>query len=292
MHPTRSSVSVLLFAAMAAAQPMIAPQQPAPQAPTTLTEAWQFALSMLRAHKVPVLVFVLPPADAKADPAVAAATVARLQPRFQAHKMMGNAPKLRAGTARELFLLQLQGLRGSPDEQLRRLLLLDLAVVAEAATCGARPGETVVLLAADGTRAAGFALDLADEAAVVRSLAPRLLDETQLAARRANLAPSLQRDLAEFERLERAAQRSDADTQRLMALRERLALHLPVIAPVLLAESQPLPSPGRGISGIDWLAGAELPLGTAIDQMVDPCTGCGMGFVPPRLVSTLKLLAQ
>jgi len=106
------------------------------------------------------------------------------------------------------------------------------------------------------------------------------------------LTSSLQRDLAEFERPERAAQRSDAETQRLMALRDRLALHLQVVAPVLLAEAQPLPAPARGMTGIDWLAGAELPLGTAVDQMVDPCTGCGMGFVPPRLVSTLKLLAQ
>ena len=293
MQPTRTSASILLFAAIAAAQQPTAPKEPTPALPTTLTGAWRFAQSLLRTHKVPVLVFVLPAADAPVDAAVAARSRQLVEARLAANKVMGALPVLRADSARAVFLLQLQVLRSSANEQLRQLLLCSAAVVAEAATAGARPGETVVLLGADGKREHGFALDLLDEDAVVQTLAPILLDQARLAARQANLAPALKQDLAEYERLERARQRSEADTQRLAELRDRLAPVLPAVAPVLLAApTAAAPGRSRGPGLLGSLAGPELPLGTAIDQMIDPCAGCGMAYVPPRLTSTLKLLAQ
>lgn len=293
MQPA-APLPILLLAAMLAAQSPDRPEKKDPLAVTTLAGAWQVALTVARTHKVPVLVFVLPPADLAADAAKAKAARQKLVQRFASQRKMGTEPELAAKTARDVFLLQLQGLRSTADEELHRILTWNVTVVADAKVCGALAGETIVLLGADGKRSHGFALDLLDEQAVQKALAPLLLDERVLAARRANLDPALRRDVDTFARLMQRQQQEYTPElqQQLQQVLERLQPLAAVVAPSL----PPLPAAGGrgalGMTALDQLLGAELPLGLAVQQYVDPCTGCGMAFTPPRLATTLKLLAQ
>jgi len=258
--------------------------------PTTLAHAWTTALSTMRAHKAPGLVFVLPPADAMADPAAVKAA----KERFHA-KMMGGAP-VEAKTARELMLLHVQLLR---QESIAAAFGLAVPVVASAATAGAQPGETMVLLSEDGKRLAGFAVDLADAEAVTKALQPYLLAPDRLQPRLANVPPAvagLVRELGDVRKRlpeEQDQERAQALQARQQELVAQLQAQLFAAAPAL--HGAPAGGPARGAADTDLLG--ELlqwttPLGTEVGATWDPCPPCGMMAMPMPFRSALKLLAQ
>jgi hypothetical protein len=300
------ALSLLIFAAMAtvaraqeapaaggarSAAPAV-PQLPRASGPTTLKDAWTTALATMRAQKAPGLVFVLPPADAKADPAAVKAAKERFH-----SKLMGGTP-VDAKNARELLLLHVQLLR---QESVAAAFGLAVPVVATATTAGAKPGETLVLLNEDGTRTAGFAVDLADPAAVASALQPYLFAPERLAPRRANVPPAVTvavRDLDDVRKRlpqEQDAERQQALLQRQQELIVQLQSQLFAAAPALHeTPANRVPAP-RGAAEADLLG--ELlqwttPLGTEVGATWDPCPPCGMMALPMPFRSALKLLAQ
>lgn len=292
MNPILPASLLLAFAAAVVAQEAVPPARPA----DPLAAALRDALALARTHKAPVLAFVLPPAGAAADPErVRATRAAEQQVGMLATKGGASAPPIT--DARDLLLRQLQLLRGAPASRGRGpapataeqiLFALCVPVVATPAACSAKPGETVVLLAPNGERMQGFALDLLDRARFADALDKALLTDTALAARQANVPPALLADLARLRELrERAAQ--DAEAGRAwQALNARLDAQLVALAPALVhREGGEL---GADPELADWEP-AHAPLGTeAKMELGDPCPGCGMGFTPPGLLTVLKLI--
>jgi hypothetical protein len=273
-------------------------QSPLAVEPTTLWAAWTRALAVMKEQQVPGLVFVLPPADQRADPKVAAAALADFR-----QKGLAGAP-VAVGSARELLLVHIQLLRqvpvfdpgedGEPGVGLGAAFGLAVPVVAEAAVCGAKPGETMVLLGEDGKRRSGFAVDLADIAAVEAALRPALFPADTLAARAANVPPAVAAavDLALAPmRDERDPTEQQARFDAVMRLRRELYAAAPALvtndrATAALAERHDeRPS-------LPWLLQFTTPLGTAVGVEWDPCPPCGMMAAPLPMRSALKLLAE
>ncbi|MGE3174184.1 MAG: hypothetical protein AB7O97_16265 [Planctomycetota bacterium] len=294
--PTRA-VRLLLATILAAAAAAQHDGQHEAPPPTTLHEAWTAALSTMRAHKAPGLVFVLPPADAAADPAAVQAALARL-----ARHAMGGLPKLDLRTARDLMLLQVQALRISqarPTEDDPRpiesglplafgLAVPVVATAATAAEAGARPGETVLLLRADGERLAGFAVDLGEPKAVAAALAEHLWAPDALAVRQAAVPPEL-RDASRELRELRDGATEDAGRARYAARHEELQRRMYAVAPAMVHNQHGQPTSDPVLDG--WLLGTT-PLGTATGEQWDTCPACGMMAPGLALRSTLKLLAE
>jgi hypothetical protein len=165
-----------------------------------------------------------------------------------------------------------------------RLFALTVQVLAPAKLCGAKPGETVVVLRADGKRLAGIEVDPTDREAFVRAVTPSLLAPDVLAARTTNVPPELRKA---YERLVAIRNDPDRDGEEVARLCAQLRANLPAAAPVIV------PEPGQ----LDGFLASQLlaprpPDGTQ-EQMVltgDPCPACGMAYVPQHLNSVLKLL--
>lgn len=265
------------------------------KAPRTdaLAAAWQQALTQAKSHKAPMLAFVLPPAAAPAPNDRSKATWDREREVGICRAFREQAPP--ELTARELMLHQLQLLRvpkfaggrgiGRVDATPRTAIFaLTIPVVATAETCGAKPGETVVLLGADGKRVAGFTLDLLDAAKFEQEVGAIVLAPKTLAARTATVPPAVARDV---EALPKPRQ-DDLGYIEDQALRARLAASFVAAAPALITwrEGELAIHPSL------WtLEDERSPLGTERPiAMADECLGCGMGFTPPALKGVLKLL--
>jgi hypothetical protein len=282
----RSAVSLLVLAASLVAQERDDERKARPD---PLAAAWQQALERAKAQKAPILAFVLPPADAKAPADRVKATWLREREIGMPHVFLSKEPPTLS--ARELLLRHIQLLR-LPEFRRRShvvqatpsmaLLALSIPVVAAAELCGAKPGETAVLLGPDGKRMEGFALDLLEEEAFVKQLGGRLLDRTVLAARAANVPPELARDVAALPVKREQIFLEDH------ALEERLRMSLAAAAPLLVKVG----TDGLELHPVLWLLD-ELrpPLGTEKPGLpYEMCTGCGMGFTPQAFYNVLQLI--
>ena len=293
MRTAHSLVSLLALAVAAAAQQAAGRVAPPDDA---LAAAWQAAKSQAKAHKAPILAFVLPPAAAMA----AEAPAKRTWEREQAVGILRafreeSAP---ASSARDLLLRQVQLLRvtehppvaqGRGDTKVlatrgTAVFALTIPVVATPEACLAEPGETVVLLGADGKRVRGFQTDLLDAAAFVAEVGAVVLEPKALAARAANVPPAIARDVAALP----AAKAGRIPFVEDRDLAKRLVANLAGAAPALV----------QWVDGeltmhhVLWLLEDERdPLGTERPSVIeDHCTGCGMGYTPPSLTGTLKLI--
>ncbi|HEX6813862.1 MAG TPA: hypothetical protein VF384_19730 [Planctomycetota bacterium] len=287
---TAASLTVLL-AAIAVAQEATPPPAKTPQ---TLQAAWQEALTLARTHKAPVLAFVLPPAGEAADPARSKATRARELQTGMLNRKADDVPPIE--TSRDLLLRQVQLLRAGdprvsralpPPNEAQAILAMTVPVFARAQDCGARPGQTVVLLGPDAKRGKGFDLDLLDSEAFVREIGGEVLGPEALAARNANVPRELLDLLAERREL-RKGPGSPETIARQEQVFTHLAKALPAIAPALVRREE-----GKLVLDPDLaqLEQPSAPLGsTATVLEGDPCPACGMGFVPPHLATVLKLL--
>lgn len=305
--------AILSLAAMLAAAAGLTSQE-AP--PATLAGAWQHACHLGAHHKAPVLAFVLPPADAPADPDAVRRT-RELERSLGLLVVRGGdgAPPMR--TACDVLLRQVQTLRarrGAASQHARRghgmpaqaapaqlVFALTVPVLATAEACGARPGENVVLRAADGARIAGWKLDLLDPDAFVAALGKHLFSDRALAPRRANVAPPAQAALLEVEQARRKLEHVEGDPEPrqlsawdLEHLHAPLAEHLVALAPTLVRRER---APGRtdeqlvGSPELAAIEQARPPLGTTAKQELgDPCPACGMGYTPPNLTTVLRLI--
>ncbi|MCU0864329.1 MAG: hypothetical protein MUC36_11080 [Planctomycetes bacterium] len=294
MRACHSIATLLSLAAALAAQD--SRRDGAPVAADALTTAWQSAKEQAKLHKAPILAFVLPAADATVSEADS-------QDTWQRERAVGIRRAYReksppAGTARELMLRQMQLLRctgrdgGNPgrfgmDVRATRgnaLFALTVPVVATAATCQAEPGETAVLFGSDGKRVQGFRTKLSAGEAFVAEVAAVVLEPRALAARAATVPPEVARDVAALpvKRGDEMAYIEDPE------LATRLVSNLPAAAPALV----------RWVDGeldihhLLWsLEDRRDPLGTERRTTPeDHCLGCGMGFTPPSLTGTLKLI--
>jgi hypothetical protein len=293
--PLSTTLLLAIAASVAAAQEPSKP--PANARPTALADAFRQALARMRADKAPGLVFVLPPAGAKADPEVAA----RLQKEIARGKFGGSdETRIELNTARDVMLAQLQALRASRTPEVTALMLLCVPIVAEPAVAGAKPGETLVLLSATGERVTGATAALDDHAAVLDALAPFVLARKVVEPRRANVPPALAKLAARRsallqlvkERQQRGEGLDGAEVQELHAIQQELADKMTVAAPAVVelhGERATL-----GGEGVPWTPPFEpaIPFGTETHQQWDPCPPCGMMATPLPMRSTLKLLAQ
>ena len=293
MRTAHSLVSLLALAVAAAAQQAAGHVAPPDDA---LAAAWQAAKSQAKAHKAPILAFVLPSAAAMA----AEAPAKRTWEREQAVGILRafreeSAP---ASSARDLLLRQVQLLRVTEHPRAARargdlevratrstaVFALTIPVIATPESCLAEPGETVVLLGADGKRVRGFKTELLDAAAFVAEVGAVVLEPKALAARAANVPPAIARDVAALPTAKagRIPFVEDRD------LAKRLVANLAGAAPALV----------QWVDGeltmhhVLWLLEDERdPLGTERPSVIeDHCTGCGMGYTPPSLTGTLKLI--
>ena len=292
MRTAHSLVSLLALAVAAAAQQAVGHAAP----PDALAAAWQTALAQAKTHKAPILAFVLPPAEAMA----AEAPAKRTWEREQAVGILRafreeSAP---ASSARDLLLRQVQLLRVTEHPRAARargdlevratrstaVFALTIPVIATPESCLAEPGETVVLLGADGKRVRGFQTDLLDAAAFVAEVGAVVLEPKALAARAANVPPVIARDVAALP----AAKAGRIPFVEDRELAKRLVANLAGAAPALV----------QWVDGeltmhhVLWLLEDERdPLGTERPSVIeDHCTGCGMGYTPPSLTGTLKLI--
>ncbi|HZN37172.1 MAG TPA: hypothetical protein VFD82_00125 [Planctomycetota bacterium] len=293
MNRSTAASLTVLFAAIAVAQEGVT-LPTSPVLPQTLQEAWQDALTLARTHKAPVLAFVLPPAGEAADQSRSKATRSREMQAGLLNREADDVPPI--VTSRDLLLRQVQLLRvgGPPDRrelppptQAQAILALTVPVFASAADCGARPGQSVVLLGSDGKHRKGFDVDLLDAEAFVREVGADVLAPEALLARNANVPRELLDLLAERRELQKAPgdETAQARQQQVFA---RLARALPAIAPALVRreESKLMLDPD-----LVQLALPNAPLGsTAAPLPGDPCPPCGMAVVPPHLSTVLKLL--
>ncbi len=269
-----------------------AAQDPSSPAPAPAEPPWQRALADAKQQHAPILAFVLPP-DVPASPESVRA-LRELERSVGMLVTKGREPAA-PRTDRDLLLRRLQllrrperqGLRGpATPSRAQAILALTVPVVCAAEHCGARPGETVVLCGADGRRIGGFAVDLLDRDAFTAAVGPVVLAPDALAARRAAIPPQLAQDLAR-----RAAIVANGECAALLglpAIDARLRVNVAAVAPAFATfagdELQLAPELG-------WLEQQRAPVGTVahVDQ-ADPCPPCGMAFVPPELVTVLRLI--
>jgi hypothetical protein len=294
--------TLLLLAAVSVAAASLSAQQAAQlSAPKSLEEAWRAGLQRMRAQKAPGLVFVLPAADQPLD--------SDLQARFAKWprgRLGGPAPSL-PKTAREQFLWTLNMWR-DPDAvraidpgkgatvDLLVLFALAVPIVAEAEVCGAKPGETLVLLKADGTRDDGFAVHLADSRAVADALASGLLSEAALAARRAAMPPAVRQAAADWERMQLEP---PAEHGVFLAARQKVQASLHAAAPALVTfgvveagDPAKATKLARASAALRAVFDDTVPLGTEVGETWDPCPPCGMAAVPLPSRSLLRLLPK
>lgn len=292
---TPSVVAILLATAAVGA---VVGQEPGarPRTPGPLAMAFEQARLRMAQDKAPGLVFVLPAIDAPFDKKVAE----RLAQELGASSMR-TPHRIELKTARDLLLARVQRLRASRTPAAIALRLLTVPIVAEPATCGARPKETIVLLSADGRRVAGFDVDLGDEAAVLEALTPDVLAKKAVEPRSANVEPALlasatrHRKLLELAIAQNAAGEglTGEQGQELHATRGQLAARLTAAAPALVEfrneRAEFVADEGRHSF---LLLDDSVPFGTSLAEQWDPCPPCGMMAVPLAQRSTLKLLAQ
>jgi hypothetical protein len=303
MRLTHSTTLLLTLAAALTAQeePKESPQGPQQEAKVDpMAAAWQRALANARQHKAPVLVFVLPDDGPIAESTAkvhrdAEIAVGMLITGFE--RLSTEPPQIE--TRRQLFLrqvgllhalglftinLDLRPPRTVTPNDLQRMFALTVQVVAPASACGAKPGESVVLLRYDGQRIAGFDVDLTDREAFVRKVGQKVLDPDTLAARAANVDPDLQREVEEV--------RTMPITELFAPLYERKKTHLREnlagVAPALVGQPDAALDPFLALDVLQ----PEPPHGTeqALASWVQMCGGCGMGYVPHHLNYVLKLL--
>ncbi len=329
MNPNKPIALAVLVAVMnvAVAQrgqrlaaPPVGDGQVAEQAPpASLSAAWQLALSTMCTHKAPGLVFVLPPAEAVADPQLAAAALTAFH-----GSGIGKVP-VDIRTERDRLLVLVQLLRqprplipgpeavdvgAIPTLPLALAFGLAVPVVATAEQCVAAPGETLLVLGEDGRRLAGFRIDLGDADAVAMALQPLLFAAARLQARQANVPPDLAATVADFLELNRQQQQAQRNgvpfdgpaAQRHAQLYQDVRQRLFAAAPALVAAARTAPeadasaeptgfaADGRAVLGelLQWTT----PLGTAVAQTWDPCPACGMAAMPMPFRSALLLLAE
>ena len=292
MRTAHSLVSLLAPAVAAAAQQAVGHAAP----PDALTAAWKTALAQAKTHKAPILAFVLPPAEAMAAPRQAKRTwdnECAIGIR-RAYRELG--PSI--GSARELMLRQVQLLRVThhlqrgafpSDREVcatrgTAVFALTIPVVATAATCGAEPGETAVLLGPDGKRVYGFKTGLLDAEIFLAEVGAMVLEPKALAARSANVPPAIARDVAALP----AKKAGHIPFVEDRELEQRMVANLASAAPAMVQCID-----GKiEIHHALWLLEDERdPLGTERPlEIEDQCTGCGMGYTPPSLTGTLKLI--
>jgi hypothetical protein len=211
----------------------------------------------------------------------------------------GAAPPV--ATERDVMLRALQLLRRPgvdagaerrPDPRLAPILALGVPVVCDAADCGARPGETVVVCGPDGKRTHGFAVDLLDRDALVQRVGGVLLDPATVAARQAAMPPDAAKLLERRTRLQAAArdgsEAAAAAGSQLGELRASLVTQLTAIAPALVSFAG---GELRLDPELAMLEHQRPPLGLE-QQYVDPCPPCGMGFTSPQLNTLLRLAGR
>jgi hypothetical protein len=293
MNRSAAASLTVLFAALAAAQEA-APAPTDPKTPQTLQAAWQEALTLARTHKAPVLAFVLPPAGETADPARSKATRSRELQVGLLNRKADDVPPIE--TSRDLLLRQVQLLRVGdrraarslpPGTEAQAIFAMTVPVFASAANCGAKPGQTVVLLGPDGKRGKAFELDLLDDEAFVRAVGIEVLGPDALAARNANVAPELLDLLAERRALRRASGDAAFAARREQVF-ARLARALPGVAPALVRREEGMLVLDPDLEPLEQ---QNAPLGsTATILQDDPCPACGMGRIPPHFATVLKLL--
>ena len=295
MRPLPSTILLLAVAAVTA--------QEAPKAGwDAATRAFVDACTLARALKAPLLVFVLPDTDgpvaperakAQRDAEVAAGMLAARK-----GGQVDDVPTI--ATQSDLLLRQVQLLRaramadsgrrgteGVPAlTDLQRILPLTVIAVAKAGTCGAKPGETVMLLRADGKPVRGFAIDLQDHEAFAKALGAELLAPETLAARRDTVDPDI---LRSFDRMCELWTTQQSGTEEFQKLHGKLGQLVPAFAPAIVGSPR---ESKLDFFSESFLLQPRLPFGVEEKLMVtgDPCPTCGMGFVPPHLNSVLKLL--
>ena len=298
-NPTRSespSAAAILLALAAVGAVAAQDRTPEPPTPENITTAFERARERMVKDKAPGLVFVLPAVDAPFDEKAAA----RLAQELTASNMRTPHP-VELKTARDVLLARVQRLRASRTPAAIALRLLTVPIVAEPSTCGARPGETIVLLSADGRRVAGFEVDLGDEAAVLDALTPDVLAKKAVEPRRASVEPELatfaarHRTLLELAIAQKGAGEGLTGEQglELHATRRQLGARLTAAAPALVEFRSERAAflTDDGMRSL-LLLDDSLPFGTAIAEQWDPCPPCGMMAVPLAQRSTLKLLAK
>lgn len=293
------SLVLLQLAAVLAAQPPIAPTQSAPQ---TLAEAWRAALAQGKQQKAPILAFVLPPADAPADADRAKALRELEQKNGMLFGKRGEDHPI--PSARQLLLRQVQWLRSAgaraavrapaaAPSVVQTLLAMTITVFATPEACGAKAGETIVLLDARGQRIAGLHVDAGDREAFARELGKLLLADEALAARQATVPPALAADLRQRRSLAAATgpgpspEVAAANARELQQIDERLQANLAGVAPLFVGGT----AEQREFATESSFESLRPPLGCTAEILAgDPCPACGMGFVPPELNTVLKLL--
>lgn len=305
MKTLPAAVLLSFAAALVAQSPAAAPKAPPKD---VLAKAWQRAVELSRKHKAPILAFVLPPEGARADEQVVAATRAA-EKKVWMLTGRGGAIAPAMTTQRDVLLRRVQLLRGSQqttfgtqpkasDEQV--LFALTVPVFARADACGAEQGENVVLLAPQGERIAGFSLDLLDGEAFVREVGAQVLAEHALEPRLANVPAQARAGLQRWRELQNEDTSDLSIEQRrelwqeAQQLEKQLTQDLVAVGPLLVRRRGADEEGGDGIAAAAELWQLETsrpPLGSAAHVAErDPCMGCGMGYTPPGLLTTLKLI--
>jgi len=289
-----TSTAFVLSLAVAAA--VTAQERSGPRGKDALARAFHAAAVAARKHKAPILAFVLPPKDRKVDPAAVAALHEAERKAGMLQVWGGPREQLQIRTARELLLRQVQLLRlfrwGEAGKVLphdaQMVFGLTVPVFARANDCGAKDGESVVLLDVRGARRRGFTLDLSDRDAFVAQLGKELFGADELAGRRANVPPDLERELAKVQKELRRKQplvHAFYDEQKLKPLAPKLF----ALGPALVERRDGRLQPVRELWSIEL---ARTPLGAKATLPIggDSCPGCGMGYTPDALMTVLKLV--
>lgn len=274
---------------------LTAQTEPARGSDEVLDRAWRQALADAKRQHAPVLAFVLPPADVPVAAARAAAIRAAERERGLLSIRIPRANEIETTREAVLRLVQLLRAGRSPEDRSRGhefapmlptpselVFALSIPVVVRAGSVGAKDGETVVLLGADGERRKGFAVDLLDHGAFLSTVGALLLDDDELAAAKIAASETAER-IARLRRID-AGEQPVAWTE---ARRELLARLRDVTALSIRREDD-----GYTADSIVWeLEYQRPPLGTeSIEFQGDPCPPCGMAFVPPGMNTVLKLI--
>ena len=289
-RPLPCPTSLLLILGL----PMLLQAQDRPDAAAAPRPAWLDAvLREMRAHERYALAFVVPE-DAR---------------------RRGTLGKRLAALCNTIVVRRAEGFRAPADPQAQALAAEAELLCLPATLAHARPGETVVLLAPDGTRVRGAKVDLRPERGAVAAL-QALLRQDDLLAKRERSAASKEvmaaLDMVVDPRSEEDRQvartfllrRFDGIAAAIVARREReLAperrrhvddLILSWLEARVTAEQPKLPANVRGCQA-DALPPRSLPYGvqwrwSAPQVEADPCPACGMMVMPARSLELVKFL--
>jgi hypothetical protein len=295
MQPSRAVVSLLPFWMLS---PLFA-QQAAPADPV------RAAVARMQALGRPGLCFVLPRTRDDAGGVLDAAGQQRLRADFRerlrslgivlgkmADAMVVEVTPL--ASVEQQFATLLHRLLLTRDPRALLLLVEPVLLAADARAVGARDGENLVLLGADGRRLAGTRIDLADDGSFVRGA------EALLQAARRPLPRERQQQLQEWLAMAGspdAERRAFAATQLTAAGGDGVAAVQRALATAGDAERGPLGEVAAQVAV--QLAGADraglLPFGADwIDDAstVDPCPPCGMAMISASARRMLRLQAR